>query len=650
MASTPSLRPPIARQHSRVPGGFDTDSDLSPIKPDFDLDDIISHITPTHSQSSFSENPTPKGDNRFFPAAIEDGKSRLASDISIMSVDEMEMRRRLLDLDSSFLPETSPATRPGQIGTDDTFVFGATHHDVDVTASPETYHGSEKQMRHEAKEHITSPSSPITPPDMYQTPYPRHGADPSDERRSGARPDRDYQTRSSSEIILSSPTASAAARTVSRVVSQASLGGYETADEQGQSQTINADGKTGDTELTPRKPFKLSTSSSRAGSPTPTRPTIYQDAEEATNGDIDDMDLNPMRSRKRPKFLSSRRASQRSSYSSYTTTSTEGASEVTIGADYALQSGGAIPFGGSLNGRPTMGLSRSTSLGSMASGISGLSDGEEKTKVVNDCGLEGNLHTLDEEDDVAVKGDILNDGSRDRPPPQTPRATNRSLNTPTDSVVAQHVREVQVPATIAREYRYKNRPPSPEKRNGLTTPLNGRSSKNLTLKEQGSTIDRLQKENWDLKLKIHHLDQALNKRSDEGVKAMVSENVDLRLAQVKFKKEIHELKRSIRELERKLKEPENDSAVSARNRDIAENAAANFEDMQDMETEMSFLRERVTTYEVEIEKMRHEGSAREGEKRQLAEFVKSIGQRRNAENDIGAREEMVSRTVRISRA
>ena len=81
----------------------------------------------------------------------------------------------------------------------------------------------------------------------------------------------------------------------------------------------------------------------------------------------------------------------------------------------------------------------------------------------------------------------------------------------------------------------------------------------MTLKEQSSLIDKLQKDNWKLKLKLYYLDQMVAERSDEAVKAMISENVDLKTHKFGTAKELRNLKRTIRELEYKVKERGDDS-------------------------------------------------------------------------------------------
>ncbi len=627
MATPP--RPLMVRQPSRVPGGFDTDDDLSPIKTEYIQDEQeCREDAPQGVQRSTTK--AAEG-NSMLQALDEEGKSRLAGEASVL--DERDMRRRLMDMDSSFLPEVSPAAQNVKSGMDDTFIFGERYPNSSTIAEPpHTERGHKQPEQDDASEDEsiddTSQKSTTTSPESYQTPAPGFGYT--------AELDDDNINTSSLETMSSSPTAAAAARTISRAVSNASIEGYETADDKTRTKTPETEVQTSaaDQEPTPRKPL-LSASSSRAASPTPTKPAALQDTEEAANGDVDDAEFDSPRSRKRPKYLNGRMNSQRSSYSSYTTTSTEGGSDVTLGADYALQSGGAAPHGSSLSSRPTRDLSRTISLGSMASGVSNLSDGEDRIRAVSG-GVDSNLATLNEEDDAVTRR--VRSMSRDEDPaaPETPVPTSRSLNTPTETVISRHVRDLKIPATVARGFR--DRPASPEKRNGAGS----RSGKNLTLKEQSSTIDKLVKENWDLKLKIKFLDDNLNRRSEEGMKQVISENVEMRTLKFTLQKEIRELKRDKRELERQLKEKSEELAKNLKNArtEPAQNVPAP-EELQDMEDELVYLRDRVTSYEVEVETMRHENFKQEEEKRRLAEMVETVRRKGRGGSDIGAREEIV---------
>ncbi len=522
----------------------------------------------------------------------DEGRSQIEGETSILS--EQEMRRRLMDMDSSFIAQLSPAGNVPQ--SEDTAIFFP------------------------CEDRLGDPDERLDREDLEDL----------DQALDG-----DHENTSFLGTMSSSPTAAAAARIVSRSRPSTVAGDQETAHDTNHEQPNEKrfiDSNENDDTI-PQSPGN---STSSQGPPTPTN-QFFQSAHPVNNDDVDDNDFDSPRSRKRPQFLKNRMASQRSSYSSYTTTSTtEVGSDVTVGADYALQSGGSVPFEDSVHSRPTQDLSRTTSLGSMASGVSALSDGEDRLRSVSG-GQDGNLGTLNEE---APASEPDTSQEEDDLAPQTPRGTERSINTPTETVISQHVRDVLVPATVAREYRDRHRPPSPEKRNGAPTPSIHHHGKSLTLKEQSSTIDRLMKENWDLKLKISFLNDALNRRSDEGVKAIISENVELRTAKFQSMTEIRELKRSIRELERKLREKSDQLTESIKRFEQA-GSGSGCEDPQDIEERVAHLTERIMTYEVEIEKMHHEISTREVERRRMAEMLKKSGERRGPDSDIGAREEMV---------
>ncbi|KAL8989254.1 MAG: hypothetical protein Q9177_001816, partial [Variospora cf. flavescens] len=630
--ATPT-RPPVGRQSSRVPGGFDTDEDLSPTKTEYDHGDFDTfdalderkRYTPSESQKrSPNDNPI---EYESFMQPMSDGVGvEVAGEGD--TIDEKEMRKKLMDMDSTFLPETSPAAPATQSGVDDTYIVGREKTEIKD-------HNNQPGVDETASD-MEAQGSPATPSESYKTPAP--GREEMRQEYSYDDPNEPrHDDTSALETMSSSPTAAAAARTVSRAVSSVSTGGYETADdthESGVQLEYEAGTCTTDQEETPKKATDVLPNSSRDNSPTPTRPiaTEAQDAL-ADHTDHESRDQNSRGVRKRPAYLNSRTASQRSSYSSYTTTSMEGGSEATLGADYALQSGGAVPYGGSLNSRPSL-TSRSVTLGSMASEITNLSDGEDKVEP-SAAALDG-LGTLDEEDEPS-NGFVMTDKRPNDDEPHTPQGAH--IRTPTETVIAQHVRDVQVPATMAREYQY--RPGSPEKRNGGPTPSATRpgKGKSMTLKEQSTQVDKYMKLNWDLQLKITFLKQALNQRSDEGVKAMIEENVELNTTRVNLAKEIRDLKRSIRALERDLEMKNGDLAkMTKAAREAEDRAGPSPQELRDLETEVTYLRERVTTYEEDIEKLRHDSIRQDGEKRRMTEMLKSVSRRGGS--DVGLREEI----------
>ncbi|KAL8696003.1 MAG: hypothetical protein Q9201_007871 [Fulgogasparrea decipioides] len=617
-------RPQVGRQSSRVPGGFDTDEDLSPIKTDFDHKDLerFEHETPSKSRQHAPRQSLAEDDSMGHIMS-DDGRSYITEEGN--TVDEKEIRRKLMDMDSTFLPVTSPAAQITNSGADDSCVIG------DGRSRPES--PSDKPSTQSMDSH----ESPATPPELYKTPAPERD-EMAQEHRPSESDDLNHFNTSSLETMSSSPTAAAAARTVSRVVSMASTRSYETADDthvSGVPIGYGAEASHSDDDATPRKTKDNHASSSRRTSPTPAKYTTQQDEEPEKNSETEVPEPSLPERPERPAHLENRMASQRSSYSSYSTTSTEGGSEATVGADYALQSGGAVPYGGSLNSRPSL-ASRSMTLGSMASGITNLFDDDDEMGPTANA-AEG-LDNLEEEDVQSVPNPMPDKNPNDEAP-QTPENAKHDIRTPTETVIAQHVKDVQVPATMAREFRDRYRPESPEKRHGAPTPSVNRHGKSMTLKEQSNTIDKYMKLNWDLQLKITFLNQALNQRSDEGVKAIISENVKLNTARVNLAKEIRELKRSIRALERDLERRNDDLTKMTKTvREFEARKGPSPQEIQEIETEVTYLREQVTKYEDDFEKMRHDSIRQENEKRRMAEMLRSANRRGGS--DIGVRDEL----------
>ena len=600
-------RPKVSRQVSRVPGGFDdTDDDFSPV------DVQLEH---GHPEQNVAESSVTEQDNSTITASSETGGIALPEEAS--TLEEREIRKRLMDEDSTFLPPLSPFTGSGRY---DTLTSGSFRSSPDtVTGEPRVNEQSsddnssrtstQQPIRHSPRAG-QSRASPDTPPGMYQTPAPGREESPQ-------------------ESMSSSPTVQAASRRLSRPTSMTFVDGHKSTEDE-KHFVLPKEPKPVDGEETPRESrSRQSTVSRHTETPTP-KQIASDDLNAGVDGDTESTDFDSMRSRKRPKIINSRVATQTSSYSTYTTTPMQGDSDVSLGADYALQTGGAAPFGGSTSTRPRMDYSRTTSLGSMASGISGLSD---DGRMGPRAGMEAGMHILNEEGPSTVN----EEGSF---APTTPRVVSNSTEIPTDTVLAQRVKDVEVPASAAREYRDRHRSSSPDKRIAAPTPSISRNGRNLTLKEQSGTIDRLTKENFDLKMKITFLNDSLNKRSPEGVASLVNENADLKAAKVTSAKEVRELKRSIRDLERTLRRREAELDEVSRN-DVREAQTGTLEQVvssAEME-ELVFLRNRVISYDVEIEKVRHE---RYEQKRETDKLARLLDYRRNHGTDAAAREEIVS--------
>lgn len=563
-------------------------------------------------------------------------------------MDEREMNKHLMDVESSFLPEASPVAQTGaQAGADDTYVFGADSEDIaqansDWTDSRnnEIAHMAEgnsdfrslpAQLQPETTEAVTPPSPP-TPVGAYKTPaqgllgsdtQPINGTDfAEDTSELGPTP--------------SSPAAAAAQRTHNKTaVESTTVSRVEQVSGQDDASTTLS---TIRNEGAEERDIPASQKILRLFADRPATQESERDSLAPLN---DSTTSNTLSSRllKRPSYLKTRQSSQRSSTSSFTNKSDGDAlSDATLSADYALQTGGALSTESSFASRSRVGLSRLPSLGSIASSVSGFSDATPTHDRSRAFGSNGFFPGLNDSRDL----DRLDEErTLSESPPATPRPGEFNANAPTDTVIAQHVQNIQVPDTVAQAYRARHRSLSPEKRpasSGMALTLQSRRS-HLTLKEQNSKIDKLSKENFDLKLKIHFLDQALQNRSDEGIKEMISKNVQFQTDLANEKKENQSLRRKVRDLERKLKAQEDGLAEARRQSNAsAEEPTADASQQAEMEEEIAYLREQLEYSETHVEKLTEERMSKEVENRRLAEYVRSMGERKTSEPSAGDEE------------
>ncbi|EAQ92134.1 hypothetical protein CHGG_00369 [Chaetomium globosum CBS 148.51] len=346
-------------------------------------------------------------------------------------------------------------------------------------------------------------------------------------------------------------------------------------------------------------------------------------SEERASADAGQTPGQALKTSQRPKYLRSRIGSQRSSVSSLHT-DPDSDTTVGMGADYALQSGGAVPSVGMPRSFSNA-LSRSISMGSMASGIENLHDSSGPAF--------GHLETLDEVD-VSMSPQPEPRRDQNRGLLQTPE-TNQELQPlprPTDTVIARHVRDVQVPESLAKEY--KNRGglltparPGTSETAAFGTSTASRHGRSLTLKEQSSTIERLSKENFDLKLKVMFLSDRLDKLSEEGIKEMISENVELKTGLAVLQRDNKVLRRRVKELEKQAKDEENRPGTAKSTQSDDEQSAAYDQETQEREEELIYLREQLEEHITEIERLRNENLNREAEKRRMADVVRTLGER-----------------------
>lgn len=72
----------------------------------------------------------------------------------------------------------------------------------------------------------------------------------------------------------------------------------------------------------------------------------------------------------------------------------------------------------------------------------------------------------------------------------------------------------------------------------------------MTLREQEGIIDKIDKENFGLKMKIHFLEEALSKRGNEFNQAALEENTELKVNRLTMQRELHKFKKNIAQAER----------------------------------------------------------------------------------------------------
>lgn len=526
------------------------------------------------------------------------------------TLDETEMNKKLLDVESSFLPEPSQiiSRSSANSGADDTYQFGVPNDNIAVRKKP---HPIKISRPYGDSESHTGPDavpaqSPRTPPGGYKTPAPGDQEFSNMGDSIGLTPEA--PSTSALENMSSSPTAAAAARTLSRVQSLATMGGYETAQEhEDEPRTSTRLGQhRNDEDETPRKNGTQNDQDNQ-----------YLGVPNRHDGSQESGASTSRTTSRRPQYLHKRSSHARLSFDSIASSATE-ASDATLAADFALQTGGALPDSSAQRKARTP-LSRQASLGSMMSGISGISDDEPRTQRHASA---TDLDTLEEESPKSNNAGGLT----------TPRASTFNFNMPTDTVIANNVRDLEVPGTFARQYR-QERSMSPDKNTGVFGLTPG-PKRGLTLKEHRSTVEKLGKENFDLKMKIHFLDQALQKRSEDGIKEMITENVQLKSDRLRLEKDNHNLRKQVRELQKKLEETGNRESPNA-----DQGYGTDEERSPTAEEEVIYLRERVEISEIEIEKLRSDNLAKETEKRRLAEMVKSLGDTRAGTSDVGSREE-----------
>lgn len=559
--------------------------------------------------------PMPEGESELYEPVDEDDGYDERSDGHMDTVDESQMQRHLDNVDSSFLSGPSYVGKNG----DDSYAEGANGSRTGGgrARTPE----SQKERLDGIQEESSFVQSENSPCAGRGTGHELSRRDDESASVSGGETTAELET-------MSSPR-TAAEKTVSRAISMASMGydvtGHEVGTYDNRSDSDRDEKSDEEIEYpsgtaTPRPKSVAQNdggNDSDSGKPSNLR---HQTSNESLNAK--DAGRTPgqalrQRALSKPRFLRSRNNSQRSSISTSVPMNLQPDDEGdAYGADYAMLSGGCMPQDApSMARHGSQMLSRTISLGSIASGIE-----DDFTPLATPLEIDRQLGPVDEEGmnetDVKSEPETTKDF-------ETPKAT-RSFVPPTDTVLARHVRSVNVPDSAAKEY--KNRPGMSPVKTGAAI----RQGHNMTLKEQSSTIERLSRENYDLKLRVMFLDDKLSKLSEEGVKELISENVELKTVMANLQRDNKALRKKVKDLEKekdKDEETRPNTAASGASSDDPRHQWFQQENEEKQE-EIEFLRQRIAQYDYEFERMRTENLARETEKRQLAEIVKTMSDKR----------------------
>lgn len=301
--------------------------------------------------------------------------------------------------------------------------------------------------------------------------------------------------------------------------------------------------------------------------------------------------------------------------------------------------------------------------------LSGPSDMDDRTEYSSIFGRKKPTYIWEEDSSVTTDADADANAADDynagdqADAPHTPRPAMTSntnnmaaashFDIPTDTVVAKHVQSIHVPETVARDFMKENNrptPSSPAVRPSSSGPaiatgnhddsaIFERPLRALTLKEQNFKIDALTKENFDLKLKIHFLDQALQTRSENGVKDLIEKNVQIQTDHANDRKEMQAMRRRMREMEQKIRDQQEAIAEAQQHKPSKTDDEDDPTLQAEMHEEILYLRQQLDHSENQVTTLRDEVLTKEFEKRKMAEHMRSMAGKRG-EDTAGMKETM----------
>ncbi|KAH6904341.1 hypothetical protein BKA70DRAFT_530754 [Coprinopsis sp. MPI-PUGE-AT-0042] len=163
-------------------------------------------------------------------------------------------------------------------------------------------------------------------------------------------------------------------------------------------------------------------------------------------------------------------------------------------------------------------------------------------------------------------------------------------------------------------------------RSGTLTANNGISSNSklskLTLRDQEKHIDNLKKENFNIKLRVHFLEDQLAKLAPDQMEAIVKQNINLKIEVQQRGMELKKLKKLLLSLERELERLQRGGAgpgtgASARERELERR-------LEEKERELEELRRRRVEREEDEDELLREAESRNAELEEQLESVRGL--------------------------
>ncbi|KAF4962957.1 hypothetical protein FSARC_8983 [Fusarium sarcochroum] len=157
---------------------------------------------------------------------------------------------------------------------------------------------------------------------------------------------------------------------------------------------------------------------------------------------------------------------------------------------------------------------------------------------------------------------------------------------------------------------------APRRRGGDKGPL--QDGNQLSLREQENVIDRIEKENFGLKLKIHFLEEALRKAGPGFSEAALKENTELKVDKVTMQRELHRYKKHLTTAEKDL---ESYRQQMLEVQDKAKRKYANQSNQAEIEKLQRLLEDR----EADIEDLQRQLHQQQGNSDQVEKLQDDIG-------------------------